>query len=138
MCGKMKTFSRSLYVLFAILASSTLAALPERIDEDQITPEAFFRAFGQFIQLEDGNFTEEMGRVLIEKTESGFLIGFYRPDAGSFVRIGDPVAVEQTNSPHVSNLSDLGVPCIKAIKKDGSGTIWAYVFRGEVHRQENT
>lgn len=118
-------------VLFAAVASAN-PLLPEKVHPTDLTLENYFGVFGQYLQKEDGNFTSEFGQVLIVKDQLGFDLAFYEKSGDAYRRIGEIVRFDDTRSPHASALPDLGVPCIRAIKNDGSGKIHAFVLKGTV------
>jgi hypothetical protein len=123
---------------FILLASVAFAnpALPERIALSEFKEESYFRSFGQYLQKEDGEFTREFGRALVVKSADFFELAFYRKEEGAYVRVGAVLEIRGTGSPHVGAMNDLGVPCISAQKKDGSGKWNAYVLKGKVITSE--
>lgn len=127
-----------LLLAFVSSIATALAELPERITEAELTQEANRYAFGQYIQMEDGIFTSEMGRVIIEKREAFFALAFYKKEGATYVRLGKPIEFHDTKRPFVSARPDLGVPCISAWKKDQSAKIHAYVLKGKPTMSETS
>lgn len=125
--------------IFLLLASVALGnpALPERIAVSELKEESYFRSFRQYLQLENGEFTREFGRVLVLKSGDDFELAFYRKEEAVYVRVGIAVTFRGTNSPFASAMSEPAVPCISARRKGGAGRLNAYVSRGIVTISES-
>lgn len=121
------------FVTFLFLVSMALGnpALPERIAISEIKADSYYRSFGQYLHLENGEFTPEFGRVLVVKDGNDFELAFYRKDADVLVRVGGVVRFRGTNAPFASAMTEPAVPCISARKKDGTGRLNAFVSRGK-------
>lgn len=137
----MATALRSTLLIWLSLGIASFAfsnpLLPERIAATDLKEEAYFRAYGQYLQLENGDFTAEKGRVLITQSGEDFELAFYRKDGGEFVRVEGITQFRGTRPPFASALPKPGVPCISAIKKDGSGRLHAFVARGKLSTSES-
>jgi hypothetical protein len=127
------------YLLIGILAVATgyASSLPERFNESEFHEGDYFRYFGQHIQKSDGTFTDEMGRILIQKSDESFTVAFFLKSGPVFTRIGEPVILRDTFPPHASVISEPQVPTIAAKKKDGTGKIHLFVERGVLKQKES-
>ena len=126
------------YIIITLLSTITALAsgMPDKFTEAEFRESDYFRYFGLHIQKSDGVFTDNLGRVLIQKSEEGFTVAYYLNDGALFTRIGDPIILRDTLSPHASALGDLGVPSIAARKKDGTGKIHIYIEKGVLKQKE--
>lgn len=126
------------YIIFALCAivSAYAAEMPERFTESEFRATDYFRFFGQHIQKSDGVFTDEMGRILIQKSEDAYIVAFYMKEGSTFSRIGEPVVLRDTFPPHASAIPGPQVPTIAANKKDGTGKIHVFIERGLLKQKE--
>lgn len=92
----------------------------------------FFRVYGQYLQRENGEFPTEFDKVLITKIKDKYKIGFYRNLGDKFTLISKPVTVADTYSPRASANEEFNVPCILAIKKDGTQTNQVFISKGKL------
>ena len=92
----------------------------------------YFRVYGQYLQKENGEFPTELDKVLITKDDDKFEIGFYRNLGDKFALIGKPVTVTDTYSPRAGANDEFNVPCILAIKKDGTQTNQVFISKGKL------
>lgn len=98
----------------------------------------YYLVVGQHLQKEDGTFPTEFDCVLITKDEDEYKVGFYRNLGDQFRRIDQPVVVTGTYGAHVSANNEFNVPCIQAVKKDGTETNQIFVLKGKVTHQIST
>jgi hypothetical protein len=96
------------------------------------SPGDYYLVVGQYLQKENGEFPREFDRVLITKDRDEYKIGFYRNLNDYFRRIEKPVVITGTYGAHVSANDEFNVPCIQAIKKDGSKTNQVFISKGKL------
>lgn len=83
-------------------------------------------------QKENGTLSDNLDCILITKDEDEYQIGFYRNLGDRFILIDKPVVITDTYSPNDSANDEFGVPCIQAIKKDGSQTNQIFISKGKL------
>ena len=124
-----------------LLTSCSKSLFPEEIspsDMEVITNASgtdegdYFRVYGQYLQKENGEFPTKFDKILIAKDGDKFEIGFYRNLGDKFTLIGKPITVADTYSPRVGANEEFNVPCVLAIKKDGSQTNQAFISKGKL------